>query len=69
MKKDKTVPNAADEALAFNYYVDVPNGLKALGNPDEAYVNLKTFKTREEAIDWAVKNLGADKKGRIKLVS
>ncbi len=49
--------------------VDVPPHYpNALGDWGE-WVNLSTFKTKQEAIDWAKKHLGADDNGMICVIS
>lgn len=45
--------------------VDLPNPLNIEGEQ----INLNYFETKKQAIAWARKNLGADSKGRICVVS
>ena len=50
--------------------VDIPdiNNIRA-GMPCEEWVNIDTFRTREEALKWAQENLGADENGMICVIS
>lgn len=50
------------------YYVDVPNPA-LLHTEEKPYQNLATFSTWEEAIVWAMENLGADEEGKIQVVT
>jgi hypothetical protein len=50
------------------FYVDIPTK-DCINNPDGAYENVATFSTREEAIQFARDNFGADEGGRISLVT
>lgn len=45
--------------------VDLPNP----NNLGDEWVNLDYFETKKQAIAWARRNLGADSKGRICVVS
>ena len=47
------------------FYVDVPNA--AL--PDEVWITIASFDTREEAIDYVQKYFGADEEGNINLIT
>lgn len=50
------------------YYVDIPS-LECVDNPDGAWKNVATFKTREEALKFAQEHFGADENGTVKLVT
>lgn len=50
------------------YWVDIPQKTN-IGEDDGAYLNVAEFKTRKEAILFAQEHFGADKNGRISLVT
>ncbi|MBF0553239.1 MAG: hypothetical protein HQK96_01635 [Nitrospirae bacterium] len=47
----------------LRYAVDLPNPVS------KQWDNIDYFETKDKAIRWAMKNLGADSKGRIQVVS
>ena len=47
-----------------NYEVALPNPEME----DFSYSWIRRFKTKDEAIQWAIENLGADEEGKIKVV-
>jgi len=49
----------------IKYYVDVPNA--AL--PDEAWITLASFDTKEEAVEYTQHYFLADEEGNINLIS
>lgn len=56
--------NESENAEVFNeYYVDIPQ----LGS--NVMLNVESFETRQQAIDYAKENFGADNTGRLSLVS
>jgi hypothetical protein len=55
----------ADEST---FYVDIPTR-DCINNPDGACENVATFKTRQEAIDFAKEHFGADDEGRFQPVT
>lgn len=57
------------DRFELRFAVDIPdiNRIRE-GNGDE-WVNVDYFATREDAIKWAMENLGADSEGRISVIS
>lgn len=49
------------------FYVDIPQQID--GKLQEEWVNLETFLTRDEAIQYAKEHLGADDNGMISVIS
>ena len=50
--------------------VDIPDiNVIRNGGLCEEWVNVETFQTKEEAVKWAMENLGADKNGMICVIS
>ncbi len=47
------------------FYVDVPNS----DISDEGWINVKTFETRQDAIDFAKEHFHADDNGMVSLIS
>lgn len=55
-----------DDDLENHFAVDIPH----VGRIDSGeWTELATFKTREEAIAWAMEKLGADENGMICVIS
>lgn len=46
------------------YTVELPNPERE----DYMYQAIAQFRTKEEAIEWAIENLGADKEGNINII-
>jgi hypothetical protein len=51
-----------------NFYVDIPT-TECIDNPEGAYKNVATFKTRAEALAFATEQFGADENGNVNLVT
>jgi hypothetical protein len=52
------------------FWVDIPDKDTVIQDYDSAWINLKTFNTREEAVDWIRENIGyCDDEGRINLIT
>ena len=47
------------------FAVDIPNP----NDPEDAWVNIDFFDTREEALEYCMTTFGADEHGRIDLIS
>ena len=56
---------AKSKDVKLRYAVDIPDP----NNLDGECVNLGYFETHKQAIAWAKKNLGADGKGNINVIS
>jgi hypothetical protein len=52
--------------VKMRYAVDIP---PYACEEDNEWVNIAYFETKQDAIDYAQKYFGADKKGRVNLVS
>lgn len=48
-----------------SYYVDIPNS----SNPENSWVNVGIFKSKEEAIKYIKNTFGGDDEGRISLIT
>lgn len=55
-----------EDDLENHFAVDIPHVNRI---ESEEWTCLETFKTREEAIAWAMEKLGADDLGRINVIS
>jgi hypothetical protein len=55
-----------DDDLEYHFAVDIPH-VDRIDSGE--WTQLATFKTREEAIAWAMENLGADENGMISVIS
>lgn len=47
------------------YFVDIPNS----NDPEDSWINIETFPSKEEAIAYVKETFGGDDEGRIKLIS
>lgn len=50
------------------FYVDIPTR-DSVENPDASWINIKSFDTEAEAIEFAIKYFGADENGMICIIS
>lgn len=50
------------------YWVDIPDPT-TIGSDNATYVNVGTFHTRKEAIEFCQKEFGASKSGRVQLIT
>jgi hypothetical protein len=50
------------------FYVDIPK-VNGNGKPSEEWYNVESFKSREEAIKFAMEHFGADEEGNVSLIS
>lgn len=51
------------------FWVDIPDSNNVATNDDQPFINVGTFKTRKEAVEFAQKQFGADKDGNINLIT
>lgn len=65
MKKNKEDP----EQELNNFYVDVPPSTPDGEDGYGTWINIDSFKTRQEAIDFAKEHFGADDEGKVSLIS
>lgn len=56
-------PSFIDDERSITFYVDIPQ------LDSEEWLNVETFKTRHEAIEFAKERFGADENGMVRLVS
>lgn len=52
-----------EDQRTVTYYVDIPN------SNSEEWISIESFKTREEAIAYAIEKFGADVDGNVSLIS
>ena len=66
--EEPTFVDDEDFTQINEFYVDIPQ-LKGDGTPSDEMRNVATFKTKEEAIEYAKLNFGADENGLISIVN
>jgi hypothetical protein len=52
-----------EDDRTINYYVDIPQMDR------EEWLNVQSFKSKQEAIDYAIEHYGADIEGNVSLIS
>jgi hypothetical protein len=57
-----------EDDRTITYFVDIPQ-TNGNGKPSEEWLNVESFKTRLDAIDFAKKHFGADENGMVSLIS
>jgi hypothetical protein len=63
MKKNKNIKKK--EEKDGDYFVDIPNS----NDPEDSWINLGLFPSKDEAVAYVKETFGGDDEGRIKIIS